>query len=824
MTNPQESLRLNPLGDTPDQNRGLVRLGNTENNTLLQTGSPINFDLASLERTEIWKYRNKIIDALKTGQHIVLRSDPGTGKSTALGAALLEAFPDAKIVQTEPTRTVTSESGASLAKNLKEVAANGKAQLGKDHTVGVRFKGSQDWGPNNQMLFAVEASLTNMIKTDRKLDSIKFLILDEVDQGSAHTIVNMGLVDLINAKRKELGEAPLQVIAASGTGDAGIYQEFLGNAPIVDIQKERAGGSLETLYDETHPTLQDMPVTAAKYITDHILKKDTNGDFLVVTPGRSNIEATKKALLAEFEKKGIDPASVAIYFWHRDVPKKEVDERIVKKAAQDQDKLKIVIATSIANRGTNIEGLGEVVNFGYGKEPEIVQETGLINHDPKPQSEATIRQIENRVARVPNSKGRVLHLFAEADRNDITKHPQFQQSDILRADLTDIMLLLKDMGLDFKDIRMVVKPDARQLQRAERTLEVLSAVKRNGEISEEYGRKMSEVELESHWSRMMVEASKPEVNVAREAAVIAAMHENYKGILSGPRNAINIILRKLGDPSSDFFSMINYWNLYKANGTDLTKWMATIGVAPDQLNAWLKGNNIDDDTLKLLETEKIELNEEAFKRVESKLKDLGGASAAVTLTNDTKTKLTQTILFGFIDRLMDKVHVDHGGGQLGVNYASMTRPGTGTLSLRPWSTVAETRPEYLVAADFHTANNGASKYVEFVHALNLSHEYLQREIVSFVRNIDVRRAAIDFQAQPGAQITRNEPSANGQKDHDAQTQNQAPNNMEAISEQDKHALGMVERMKSFLRGLSPQEIWKKIKNAFGGNPPIPQSP
>src|SRR3989344_1444566 len=660
----------------------------------------------AIYNSPVYKRREDINRTVDTNTYTLLISPPGTGKSTTLPALLLEHDPNAHIIELQPRRTAVDN------------VANWASKLVKDEVgglIGKRYKRTNIDTGKTRFIVEVPASLTNELSKPghETLPGVKRVIADEVHEPDP---IALALLKRANKLRKEKGIEPLKVIATSGTLDAKGYQKYFDGAPIIEIEPPKPKEIDIKFSTVDYSDVDQLPAQAARVLADQILKPALPGDVLIVTPGRSEMEDTKAAIesiIRDRAKEGLKNDDLEIMFYDRSTPKDIADQEILHVKKEHENKRRIIIATSIANTSVTIPRLYNLINMGWQKLPNIDPDTNLIVHDPVRTSRSTIKQIQNRVSREEDAPlGHVFHLFSEESFN---KRPEYDTSEIQRTDLAAILLRLKSMNLDIKDLDLIESPTDAQVAHAAKSLRLIQALDTEGNITKTEkggaGQEMATYELEPHLAHMMVEAKRQ--GITNAGAVLAAMYQNHRELIYGSRKEADAKHTKYKDKQSDFYSLINIWNDYIANKNN------------DQ---WFKD---------------MQFNKDTFTNIELDIKDIAGIDqpVAINFDNDTRKKLKRSIMEGFADRILEQFR--------GYDYRWLSPPAyIGDVTLSKRSVLRTTDRNAIPVYSKYVIAGEIGKSQRFNAVANWNMDLSDKEDLEFINEVRNRIAEVEGKAIP----------------------------------------------------------------------------
>ena len=409
----------------------------------------------------------EIAAALAKNRDVVLTAPPGSGKTTCVPPALIDApwLKDKKIVMLEPRRIAARNCATYIAKKRGEPVGE---------TVGFAVRLERKVSAKTRLEIVTEGLLTNRILADPELNDVGLVIFDEFHERSLQCDLAFALaLEVRRALRPDL-----RILVMSATLDADEVAAHLGDADIV-----RAEGRMfpvGTVY------LGDMSMSAA------ISKAlgETDGDILCFLPGEGEIRRCKDfcASLAS----GGDAASPLVLPLYGSLPKEEQD-RVFERSA----KRKVVLATSIAETSVTIEGVTAVVDSGLMRVPRFSPATGMSGLVTLPLTQDRAEQRRGRAGRV--RAGVCYRLWTEGEQQS---RPKKMMPEILETDLCPLVLTSAAWGaFGREDLPWMTVPAASLWDQAVGLLKLLGALDDKGRLTEK-GKAMAKLPMHPRLANM----------------------------------------------------------------------------------------------------------------------------------------------------------------------------------------------------------------------------------------------------------------------------------------------------------------------------------
>lgn len=177
------------------------------------------------------QYRQKFLDLVHKNQTVVLVGETGSGKTTQIPQYLVyDLLPHLKGLQiacTQPRRV----AAMSVA---KRVADEMDVRIGGHVGYSIRFEDCTS--PSTLLKYMTDGMLLREAMNDPMLSKYSAVILDEAHERTLSTDILMGLMKEVMVKRPDL-----KVIVMSATLDAGKFQQYFDNAPLLVRSSPDAG-------------------------------------------------------------------------------------------------------------------------------------------------------------------------------------------------------------------------------------------------------------------------------------------------------------------------------------------------------------------------------------------------------------------------------------------------------------------------------------------------------------------------------------------------------------------------------------------------------
>ncbi len=452
---------------------------------------PIESTLAELTR------------ALSSGNAAVLVAPPGSGKTTRVPLALLNApwLDGKKIVMLEPRRIAARLAAGYMAGLCGE-------QPGQ--TVGYRIRFEQKISAETRIEVITEGLLTRRLQQDPELTDVGLIIFDEFHERSLDVDLALSLSLEVQAALRE----DLRLLVMSATMAAKPVSRLLGHAPVIRGEGRMHPVTLchlppDSRLDSPVPHLLSRAVTQAiRQILEH-----EQGDILVFLPGIGEISRVQRQLgslgncVVRPLHGGMNPAA----------QQKAIDP-------DEDNRQRIILATTIAETSVTLEGITVVVDSGWKRVPRYHASTGLTGLDTVRISKASAEQRAGRAGRIaPGSCYRLWHKGVEAGLQP------YDKPEILQADLSALVLELANWGVhDPAELSWLDIPPPQAVQQGKELLRELGALDIHGTITQ-LGRKIAGLPLHPRLATMVLRAGLVNQQTAVDLAALLSERDPLPG-------------------------------------------------------------------------------------------------------------------------------------------------------------------------------------------------------------------------------------------------------------------------------------------------------
>ena len=367
---------------------------------------------------------------------VLLRAEPGAGKSTGLPLALLvNGKLNGQIIMLEPRRLAARSVANRLAAHLGETVGQ---------RIGLRMRADTRVSKDTQLTVVTEGVLTRLLQDDPSLDGVALVIFDEFHERSLHADLGLALcLEVQQALREDL-----RLLLMSATLDA----EQL-NAELKSVQQFHCSvrqHPVHTIWAGKHTGSLEQHVvnTISTAVNDH------EGDVLVFLPGVAEINRTAKQLQPRLQPQ------TQLHTLHSGV---SLDAQIKATAPASTTGRRVILSTSLAETSVTIDGVRIVIDSGLERRGRIDASTGAQKLETVSASQASATQRTGRAGRT--TSGVCYRLWNESGH---TRRAAHWQPEIHRADLAPLLMELGLWGASGpNELTWLDPPSSASIARAE---------------------------------------------------------------------------------------------------------------------------------------------------------------------------------------------------------------------------------------------------------------------------------------------------------------------------------------------------------------------
>jgi len=435
-----------------------------------------------------------VVAHLNANRCVVLEAPPGSGKTTVLPLALLDApwLDGRRVIMLEPRRLAARGAAYYMAGLLGEEVGG---------RVGYHIRLDRKTSRATQIEIVTEGLLAQRLLSDEAMEDAAILIFDEFHERSL--AADQAFAMALEARR--VLRPDLRIVVMSATMDVGAVAAHIGDAAVV-----RASGRqypVETRWQVPHPA---TPWCNPRAVADAIRRvmADEEGSALVFLPGEGEIRA-----VAENLRSGSVPLPYKIYELYGAMERDAQDAAL---RPAPPGARKIVLATSIAETSLTLEGVRIVIDAGWMRVPKFSARTGMGRL-------VTQRVTRDRADQRRGRAGRQFPGVCVRLWDDVTEAQLVASAlpEIMEADLALLVLQSHAWGCATRDaLPWMTPPPEAGWRQAEGLLRELGALDSKNALTS-HGKRMSRLGLHPRLSHLILVASAATCH--KDACLLAAM-------------------------------------------------------------------------------------------------------------------------------------------------------------------------------------------------------------------------------------------------------------------------------------------------------------
>ena len=446
----------------------------------------------------VYRHRGRILAALESHRAVVVESPTGSGKTTQIPRLLYEHGygRTARIGITQPRRIAAVSVCRYLQRQM--AAADGVPEA----LVAYKMRFEDTTTASCAIKIMTDGILLQEIKLDADLREYQVVVVDEAHERSLNIDFTLGLLKQVLKRREDL-----RVVVSSATINAEVFSAYFDGCPIVRVDSRTF--PVDVHYRPIHPD-NDPEATRAAIgdVMTEIDRTGDPGDVLIFLSGEREIRECIETLKSLRLGQPLAPLPLFARL-SGDEQQRVFDDY--------PGRRKVVAATNIAETSLTIDGIVWVVDPGRAKLNAYDPRTFTASLTETPISRASCDQRTGRAGRT--RPGVCFRLY---DRRSFEDRPPFTEEEILRTDLTEVVLRMADLGIDdFEGFDFISPPGRRHIRAAVDSLRWLGALD-DGRRLTGVGKQMVLFPTLPRLARVIVEAIHRYPTVIEEAITGAA--------------------------------------------------------------------------------------------------------------------------------------------------------------------------------------------------------------------------------------------------------------------------------------------------------------
>jgi len=407
-------------------------------------------------------------------------------------------------------------------------------------------------------------------QNDPYLNQYDTIIIDEAHERSLNIDFLIGYMKWLLPKRPDL-----KLIITSATIDTQRFSDHFNKAPIIEVsgrtypvdvryrpieQKDDEeaddqsawsglarnapeGARAGTALDETADDLQNAILDAVDE-----LYRDLRGDILIFLSGEREIRETADSL------KKHHPTQYEILPLYSKLSVSE-QERVFKPKG---GKLRIVLATNVAETSLTVPGIRCVIDTGHARISRYSHRSKIQRLPIERISQSSANQRAGRCGRV--AEGICIRLYSH---DDYLARPEFTEPEIMRTNLSAVILQMISLKLgDIEEFPFIEPPEDKMIRDGKTVLHEVNALDKSGQLTE-VGKQLAKFPTDPKLARMLIAAAH-EHCLTEVAIIVSAL--SVQDPREKPADKMQQADTKhaaFRHPESDFLTILNIWNTYE---------------------------------------------------------------------------------------------------------------------------------------------------------------------------------------------------------------------------------------------------------------------
>jgi ATP-dependent helicase HrpA len=490
--------------------------------------------------------KDEIAELIKNHQVTIVCGETGSGKTTQLPKICLEIGRGVKglIGHTQPRRIAARTVADRIAEELGQAIG---------HAVGYKVRFHDQTHPNSLVKLMTDGILLAESQNDQYLNQYDTIIIDEAHERSLNIDFLMGYLRWLLPKRPDL-----KVIITSATIDPERFAKHFNNAPIVNVSGRTYPVDVRyrpiELIEEDDETDADLQQAILDAVDE--LYRDLRGDILIFLSGEHEIRETTESL-----RKSVQNARYDVLPLYSKLSVAE-QERVFKPSG---NKPRIVLATNVAETSLTVPGIRCVIDSGHARISRYSHKSKIQRLPIERISQASANQRAGRCGRV--AEGICIRLYS---KEDYLARPEFTEPEILRTNLSSVILQMASLKLgDIEDFPFVEPPEEKMIRDGKTSLFEVDALDKQGNLTDT-GRRLAKIPTDPKLARMLLAAA--DLGSLHEVAIIVSalsiQDPRDKPADKLPQAEAKHAQFKAED--SDFLTLLNLWNAFEEQKKHLT--------------------------------------------------------------------------------------------------------------------------------------------------------------------------------------------------------------------------------------------------------------
>lgn len=515
----------------------------------------------------------EIFYALERYRSVVLQGDSGAYVSKEIPKSLVTAgwSSDGKCIAVALARQV---SVMSTAVQVIQEKGLDESHLGGDH-IGFVVHSHVKRSSSTKIVYFTNRALLQTVQREPLLSSVSVVLVDNFHERSIAVDVLLGLLKKIQNIRQEL-----RIIVVTASSDAQHVRSFLGRSHTAVIQLLNTPYPVTILHSKQ--AVENYLQAALEIIKDTFVQWNIAGqpkgaNVLTFVKGAEEAErlcdmvnnwfaedshvvtgivAMKKSTMSRTRQGAKSQLLAVPLYAELDVQ----SQMIALDPGIHGERLKVVVATNIAEMSVTVEGISTVIDCGF-------ERTDVFNPKMKTTFVSTVpismESAHRRAARAGmNGSGTCLRLYTHAFLK--SSMSENRPPAILRCELTEMILTLKAIGIsNVSGFDFIDQPTEALVVDALERLFYLGAITKEGSLTPYIGARLSVSRLTARMTKCLLVGET--YGVGRAVAAVAAMLEVRHVVFNSEKRKRNS-RASFAVAEGDVLTLLNVWRRYVDSG------------------------------------------------------------------------------------------------------------------------------------------------------------------------------------------------------------------------------------------------------------------